>query len=101
MTFRSPVLLAVSLAAFGFAFIMMQPTLVATAQELMPQRRCTVMSLASFNMFVGGGIGTFVSGKVLDAWGFGAVFVLAAILILLAGIFAAGLLRRMGPSKKL
>ena len=98
---RSPVLLSLSLAGLGLGFIMIHPTLIATAQQLMPTRRGTVMSLASFNMFVGGGIGTFVSGKVLDAWGFGAVFVLAAILILLAGIFAAGLLRRMGPSKKL
>lgn len=89
---HSPVLLCVSLAGFGLGFIMIGPTLIATAQQLMPQRRGTVMSLASFNMFVGGGIGTFVNGRILDAWGFEPVFIIAAALILAAGVIAAGLL---------
>jgi len=95
---RSPVLLCVSLAGFGLGFIMIQPTLIATAQQLMPMRRGTVMSLASFNMFVGGGIGTFVNGRVLDAWGFEPVFIVAAALILVAGVVAAALLHRLARS---
>jgi predicted MFS family arabinose efflux permease len=98
---HSPVLLCVSLAGFGLGFIMIQPTLIVTAQQLMPTRRGTVMSLASFNMFVGGGIGTFVNGKILDRWGFEPVFVVAAALILLAGIMAAALLGKItkaGPA---
>jgi len=55
------------------------------------------MSLVSFNMFLGGGIGTFVNGKILDHWGFGAVFIFAAVLILLAGAMAAALLQRIAP----
>ena len=92
---HSAVLISLSLVGFGLGFIMIQPTLVATAQQLMPKRRGTVMSLVSFNMFVGGGIGTFVSGKILTAWGFGTIFIFAAVLILIAGIIAATLLQRM------
>ena len=94
---HSPVLLSLSLAGFGLGFIMIHPTLVATAQQLMPARRGTVMSLVSFNMFVGGGIGTFVNGKILDHWGFGAIFIFAASLILLAGVIASILLQRITP----
>jgi predicted MFS family arabinose efflux permease len=94
---HSPVLLSVSLAGFGLGFIMIQPTLIATAQQLMPARRGTVMSLASFNMFVGGGTGTFINGKILDAWGFEPIFVFAAALILLAGAIATVLLQRIAP----
>jgi predicted MFS family arabinose efflux permease len=95
----SAVLLSLSLAGFGLGFIMIQPTLIATAQQLMPKRRGTVMSLASFNMFVGGAIGTYVNGRILDTWGFGAVFVFAAALILIAGTVAAALLRKVAPAQ--
>jgi predicted MFS family arabinose efflux permease len=94
---HSAVLVAVSLAGFGLGFIMIHPTLVATAQQLMPTRRGTVMSLVSFNMFVGGGIGTFVNGKILEAWGFEPVFIIAAALLFLAGVTATVLLQRVAP----
>lgn len=86
-----------SLAGFGLGFIMIHPTLVTTAQQLMPARRGTVMSLLSLNMFLGGGIGTLVYGKILDRWGFGTVFAFAAALILLAGAIASILLQRIAP----
>ena len=94
---HSPIGLSLSLAGFGLGFILIHPTLVATAQQLMPKRRGTVMSLVSFNLFVGGGIGTFVNGKILTAAGFGTVFLFAAVLILLAGIIGSILLQRLAP----
>lgn len=57
------------------------------------------MSLASFNMFVGGGIGTFVNGRVLDAWGFEPIFIIAASLILLAGVVAGPLLGKIAKAR--
>jgi len=90
---HSPFILAVSLTGFGFGTIMIQPTLVATAQQLMPKRRGTVMSLASFAMFTGGGLGAYLNGKLLSVWGFEPVFVIAGVLILVAGTSAAALLR--------
>ena len=94
---HSPVGLSLSLAGFGLAFILIHTTFVATAQQLMPKRRGTVMSLVSFNLFIGGGIGTFVNGKLLTVAGFGTVFFFAAVLILLAGILGCILLQRLAP----
>jgi predicted MFS family arabinose efflux permease len=82
---HSPVLIAISLIGFGFAFILLQSTVIETAQQLMPKQRGTVMSLASFNMFIGGGIGTFVNGRLLSAFGFGPIFISASVIILLVG----------------
>lgn len=90
--------ISLSLMGFGLGFIMIHPTLVATAQQLMPKRRGTVMSLVSFNLFVGGGVGTFVNGKILDSWGFEAVFIFAAALILLAGILGSEILERLASA---
>ncbi|MFZ5449975.1 MAG: MFS transporter [Thermodesulfobacteriota bacterium] len=95
---HSPAFLSLSLAGFGFGFIMIQPTLIATAQQLLPKRRGTAMSLASFNMFVGGGIGTWLNGHLLNNWGFQPVFLGAAGLIILAGIIASRLLDRISPA---
>lgn len=96
---HSAVLLSVSLAGFGLGFIMIQSTLITTAQQLMPARRGTVMALASFNMFVGGGIGTFINGKILNAWGYEAIFLVSAGLILLAGAIGAVLLQKIGEAR--
>lgn len=90
---HSPYFLALSLAGLGFGTIMIHPTLIATAQQLIPRRRGTVMSLASFAMFTGGGIGTYLNGKILTMWGFEPIFSIAGILILIAGTSATLLLR--------
>lgn len=92
---HSPYLLALSLAGFGLGTIMIHPTLVATAQQLMPKRRGTVMSLASFAMFTGGGIGTFLNGRILTVWGFEPIIIIAGVLILAAGSTAAVLLGKI------
>lgn len=89
---RSPLLLSISLAGFGFGFIIIQPTLVGAAQQSMPSQRGTAMSLASFAMFTGGGLGTALNGEVLTQWGFEVIFVLSAILILIAGVLTSVLL---------
>jgi len=92
---HSPYFLALSLAGLGLGTIMIHPTLVATAQQLMPNRRGTVMSLASFAMFTGGGIGTYLNGRTLTLWGFEPIFVIAGLLLLAAGTATTVLLRRI------
>jgi predicted MFS family arabinose efflux permease len=94
---QSPVLLALSLAGFGLGFNLIQPNLVGAAQQCLPMQRGTVMSLASFNMFVGGGLGTYLNGQILNLGGYAAIFVLAALLILLAGALASLLFSRIMP----
>ena len=53
------------------------------------------MSIASFAMFTGGGLGTFLNGAALRAWGFEVIFVFSAVLILIAGALASALMHRM------
>ncbi len=95
----STVLISLSLIGFALAFIIIQPTLVTTAQQLNPKRRGTVMSLVSFNMFVGGGIGTFLNGQILNRWGFEFIFLVAGIIIFLAGLAGTLVLSNLSQKK--
>jgi len=89
-------MLSLSLAGFGLAFVLIHPVLVNTAQQLTPRQKGTVMSLVSFNMFVGGGIGTLLGGFILDHWEFVPLFAIAALLMLIAGIIGTTVLNRIG-----
>ncbi|MDD4457018.1 MAG: MFS transporter [Syntrophotalea acetylenica] len=80
---HSPILIGLALFGFGFAFISVHSTLVTTAQNLMPSMRGTVMSLVSFNLFVGGAAGTWANGWIMDHVGMPMVFYGAAFLMLL------------------
>lgn len=59
----------------------------------MPKQRGTVMSLASFAMFTGGGLGAYLNSEILTVWGFEPVFLIAGVLMLVAGTVTAALLR--------
>ncbi|GIM27574.1 MFS transporter [Clostridium polyendosporum] len=80
--------ITIGLFGFGLSFVFLQSTLVTTAQETMPKLRGTAMSLASFNMFVGGGIGTFVNGKIINITSIGQIFAIAGVIMLIVGIIA-------------
>jgi len=84
--FDSVIISVISLFTFGTSFILLQSTLVTTATELMPQLRGTVMSLASFNMSVSGGIGAFVNGIILYNLGIGPIFAFASVGLVFVGI---------------
>ncbi|MDW7652062.1 MAG: MFS transporter [Bacillota bacterium] len=92
---KNPLLIALSLAGFGFGFILIHPTLVTTAQLLRPSQRGAVMSLVSFNLFVGGGMGVYVNGLLLPHWGYAAIFSSAGILLLIAGVAGTMTLSRI------
>ena len=83
------VLLILGFLGFGIAFISLQSTLIATAQRMLPKMKGTAMSMASFNMFVGGALGTSLNGMVMDSVGLSQIFINASILILIAGIVSA------------
>lgn len=85
---NSTILIAVTLFGFGLAFVLFQSTLVNTAQQIMPKLRGTAMSLASFNMFVGGGIGTLVNRKILTSFGINRIFLTASLVMFVVGIVA-------------
>jgi MFS family permease len=65
----------------------------------MPKLRGTAMSLASFNMFVGGAIGTSINGKIISVGNIGTVFLIAAVTMFLAGTIGAIVVKKISNSK--
>ncbi|MFN2364059.1 MAG: MFS transporter [Halarsenatibacteraceae bacterium] len=82
------IVIIIALFGFGWGFVSLQSTLVAYAQKAMPKLKGTAMSMASFAMFVGGGIGTFVNGKIIDISSLQTIFILAGIIAIFLGLFS-------------
>jgi predicted MFS family arabinose efflux permease len=82
------ILLSLGLFFFGVAFVFLQSTLVATAQDKLPQARGTAMSLTSFSMFVGGAVGTRVNANIIGAFGTSKIYLVAAVLLLAVGLIS-------------
>jgi len=93
-------ILSFGLLGFGIAFIFLQSTLIATAQEKLPKMRGTAMSMASFNMFVGGALGTSVNGMIMKAHDTARIFYNTAYVILIVGILAAIFIAKFEMRKK-
>jgi len=93
-------ILGLGLFGFGIAFIFLQTTLISTAQEKLPKMRGTAMSLASFNMFVGGAVGTSINGVIMRNSGPQTIFYNAAYIIFIVGILAAIFIARFEMRKK-
>ncbi len=94
-------ILGIAFIGFGMAFIFMQSTLVATAQEKLPMMRGTAMSLTSFNIFVGGALGTAFNGYIMSHYGISKIFYDAGYVILIAGLISAVFIARFEMRKKL
>lgn len=96
---KSVLPVGIALFGFGLAFVFLQSTLVTTAQEMMPKLRGTAMSMASFNMFVGGGIGTTLNGKILGVYGIDRIFLIAGIILFIVGIVSSTAVNRIVKTK--
>lgn len=90
-----------ALFLFGLAFIFLQSSLVSTAQAKLPQMRGAAMSLASFNMFVGGAVGTIVNGKIMAQIGLSPIFLYASFIMLIVSIIATFFLAGFEKRQKL
>jgi predicted MFS family arabinose efflux permease len=88
-----PLAIAIALSLYGFGFICLQSSLIATAQALVPARRGTVMSATSFAMTVSGSLGTLINGGIITRSGFTAFIVLAGFTFAAAGVLAAVFVR--------
>ncbi|TVQ24500.1 MAG: MFS transporter [Spirochaetaceae bacterium] len=97
LTASVPVMVA-GFFGFGLAFVSLQSTLIMAAQMRLPQLRGTAMSLASFAMFLGGGIGTQVNGIIIDSVGVSLIYAPAAVFVLLTALVAMRLTRRPVPA---
>jgi predicted MFS family arabinose efflux permease len=85
----SPVVSVIALFIFGVSFVFLQSTLVMRAQSQLPSLKGVAMSLASFNMFVGGAVGTAVNGMLFQATGaYTVAFVAAASTLLVLAIIS-------------
>jgi predicted MFS family arabinose efflux permease len=82
-------LLSLALFGFGVAFIFLQSTLITTVQEKLPKRRGTAMSLASFNMFVGGAVGTSINAMVIETGNLAIIYISSAVILFFVSIVAA------------
>ncbi|MFW6234826.1 MAG: MFS transporter, partial [Spirochaetota bacterium] len=97
LTSSVPVMV-VGFFGFGLAFVSLQSTLIMAAQMRLPQLRGTAMSLASFAMFVGGGVGTQINGMIVDSVGASLIYAPAAVFVLLTALAAMRLSRRPSPA---
>jgi len=84
--FYNLIFIVLALSGFGLSFIMLQSSFVTTAQEILPGMRGTVMSLASFSMVVSGAAGTFINSRIILYYSYSAIFIIAAVLLLSAGL---------------
>jgi predicted MFS family arabinose efflux permease len=91
---------ALSLLFFGIAFIFLQSTLIATAQEKLSSMKGTVMSLAGFNMFLGGALGTFANGIIMKSYEIQTIFFNSAGIMVVVGLFAALFVARFEMRKQ-
>jgi len=94
LSFQVPLMLILGFFGFGLAFVVLQSTLVMSAQNKLPQMRGTAMSLVSFGMFVGGGVGTQMNGLLVGAGGIAWIYAIAALFILLVALYTAAVMRR-------
>lgn len=74
-----------ALFGFGLSFVILQVTIITTAQQYLPKKRGTVMSLASFNMFIGGAVGIFINRTILARFDYQGLFMIAGIAIFIVG----------------
>ena len=86
--------LCIGLFFFGVTFIFFQSSLVAAVQEILPRMRGTAMSVTSFNIFVGGAIGTSVNAKIIGSLSISIIYLIASILLLIVGFLTTAFLHR-------
>ncbi|MGM5469724.1 MFS transporter [Flavobacteriaceae bacterium LMO-SS05] len=83
------IILGIGLFGLGITFIFFQSTLLATVQEELSGMKGTVMSLASFNLFLGAALGTQINGQLLENYNSYIIYSSAALLVMVVSIIAA------------
>jgi predicted MFS family arabinose efflux permease len=96
---QSPAFFCIYLFIFGAGFILFQPVFIAKIQEQIPHMKGSIMSTASFGLFVGGAIGTTVNGFIISYWGMQTMLYSAAIIIFITGLIAAIVMAKLDTPK--
>lgn len=87
--FDHAVLLGVGLLGFGISHMMIQTALLATVQDELHEMKGTVMSLASFALFVGSAVGTSVIGAFIATAGATVIYSTTSSILMVNSILAA------------
>jgi len=96
---HSPAFFCIYLFIFGAGFILFQPVFIAKIQEQIPHMRGSIMSTASFGLFVGGAIGTTVNGFIISYWDMQTMLYSAAAIIFITGLIAAVVMSKLDTQK--
>lgn len=94
------VIIGIGLFGFGLAYMFIHSTLVATAQEKLPKMKGTVMSLVSFNLFLGAAVGTQVNGYFMEMYSTSTIFSIVSFVMLGMGILSSVLVIRFEKQKR-
>ena len=87
------------IAAIGAGFYMLHNTLQTNATQMAPEARGLAISLFAFCYFLGQAAGVAACGWWVDAFGYGMVFAIAGIMLLIVAIcFRATLAKRPAAS---
>jgi predicted MFS family arabinose efflux permease len=83
---------APAIALSGLGFYLLHNTLQTAATQMMPEARGLALSVFACSLFLGQAVGVALWGAVIDAAGYGPVFVVTgALLLVLAAFFRAAL----------
>jgi predicted MFS family arabinose efflux permease len=83
--------------AVGLGFYMLHNTLQTNATQMSPQARGTAVALFSSALYVGQSLGVFVGSLLIDRTGGPAIFLIAALLLPVLGVWFGAMLRRRAP----
>lgn len=80
-------------AAVGLGYYMLHNTLQTNATQMAPEARGTAVAIFSAGIYLGQSIGAAVSAPVVDRWGAPSVFIAAAAVLPVFGLWFASRLR--------
>ncbi len=80
--------LVIAWLGFGVSFIWLHSTMIMVAQSTKPEMKGSIMSLISFCVFVGSGIGTIINRRFLETVSLNFIFQIAALTFFVLGLIA-------------
>jgi predicted MFS family arabinose efflux permease len=83
--------------AVGLGFYMLHNTLQTNATQMSPQARGTAVAVFSSALYVGQSLGVFIGSLLIDRAGGPAIFLIAALLLPVLGLWFGAMLRRRAP----
>lgn len=90
-----PIFFPFAMLLSGAGFVIAHSTLQTRATELAPERRGTAVALFAFALFLGGGLGTYLAGLVIEARGYATALLGTAALLGVFTLLSWPLLRLM------